>query len=336
MDAPGGKSRASGRSGSGASQPAALSSAAQKLVSDIREFGRMPKQNKGTSEEERAENRLAKRFSDHQGSIPNDVLRELGALGGAPWPAALPPTKKRKTTHASSESNDGGASQPAAFSSAARKVVEDIRTFGRMPRRNQGNSEDEKAENKLARRFEDHRNNIPNDVLQELRALGAAAQAVAMTRAVQESDDSGASQPAAFSSAAQNVVEDIRKFGRMPKRNQGTSEDELAENRLARRFEDHRNNIPDDVLKDLRFSTGVQQMVKMVKQILIDKKPIPAHMWPSLRLCIEDYSADIWQEVLLLAAHQPGLTAVIEANTWCLKIRPSPKEADQVAGQEIM
>ena len=330
------KSGASGWSGSGASQPAALSSAVQKLVSDIQEFGQIPKQNKRTSEEERAENRLAKRFSDHQGSIPDDVLRELWALGGAPLPAALPPTKKCKTTHVSAESNDSGASQPAALSFAARKVVEDIRTFGRIPRRNQGTSEDEKAENKLARRFEDHRDNIPNDVLQELRDLDAAAQAAAMTRAVQESNDSGASQPAAFSSAAQKVVEDIRKFGRIPQRNQGTSEDKMAENKLARRFEDHRNNIPDDVLEDLRFSTSVQEVVKVVKQRLIDKEPIPAHMWPRLRLLIEGlFSADVWQELLLLGAHQPSFAEAVGAlNTSSSSWRS--EDADQVAGQNIM
>ena len=130
---------------------AALSSAARKVVADIQEFGRMPKHNKGTSEVERAENKLAKRFADHQASIPSDVLRELQILllGGAPDPAALaavPPAKKRKPTPASSkssgggasqpasESTGGGASQPAAFSNTAQKLVEDIRKFGRMPK----------------------------------------------------------------------------------------------------------------------------------------------------------------------------------------------------------
>ena len=54
---------------SGAPQPAALNSAApqraalsgslETLVEDVKHFGRIPKQNKGTSEQARAENKLA-------------------------------------------------------------------------------------------------------------------------------------------------------------------------------------------------------------------------------------------------------------------------------------
>ena len=46
----------------GAAQPVALSKTVQTLVEAIRELGRIPKQNKGTPEEERAENKLAKGF----------------------------------------------------------------------------------------------------------------------------------------------------------------------------------------------------------------------------------------------------------------------------------
>ena len=80
-------------SGSGAPQPVALNSAAsqraalsghlQTLVEDVKQFGRIPKRKKGTSEQERAENKLAKRLSDHRDSIPKDVMLELQALEGA-------------------------------------------------------------------------------------------------------------------------------------------------------------------------------------------------------------------------------------------------------------
>ena len=49
----------------------------EKLVEDVKQFGRIPKQTNGTSEEERAENKLAKRFSHHRNSIPKDIMQEL-------------------------------------------------------------------------------------------------------------------------------------------------------------------------------------------------------------------------------------------------------------------
>ena len=61
----------------------------QKLVEDVKQFGRIPKRNKGTSEQERAENILAKRFWRHRNSIPKDILQELHDLGGALQPAVL-------------------------------------------------------------------------------------------------------------------------------------------------------------------------------------------------------------------------------------------------------
>ena len=133
---------------SAAPQRAALSGPLQTLVEDVKQFGRIPKRKKGTSEEERAENKLAKRFSDHRDSIPKDVLQELRALDGA----------------LSSESR------------AVQEVVNAIRELGRIPKQNKGTSEEERAENKLAKRFSDHRNSIPEDVMQELQALGGDSQ----------------------------------------------------------------------------------------------------------------------------------------------------------------
>ena len=76
------------QSGSSASQSAALSNTVRNLVEDVRKLGRMLKHNKGISEDERAENKLAKRFALHKHSIPDAVLNELQALDGAPHSAA--------------------------------------------------------------------------------------------------------------------------------------------------------------------------------------------------------------------------------------------------------
>ena len=67
--------------GTGAPQLAALSGPVQKLVEDVKQFGRIPIQTRGTSAEEKAEYRLAQRLKFHRDSIPNDVLQELRALG---------------------------------------------------------------------------------------------------------------------------------------------------------------------------------------------------------------------------------------------------------------
>ena len=87
----GNKGNAAGKdtgSGSGALQPAALNSTAQNLVDHVRQFvtdhKKWPRQNKGKSEDARAENKLAKRWSDHKDSIPDDIERELRAISGAP------------------------------------------------------------------------------------------------------------------------------------------------------------------------------------------------------------------------------------------------------------
>ena len=66
---------------SGAPQPAALSGPLQKLVEDVEQFGRISKRNRRTSEEERAEDKLAKRFSDNRYSIPEDMLTQRSFSG---------------------------------------------------------------------------------------------------------------------------------------------------------------------------------------------------------------------------------------------------------------
>ena len=63
--------------------------------------------------------------------------------GGATQPAAL---------SGSSRQSGSGAPQPAALSNTLQKLVEDIRAFinesRRFPKRSNGKSEDERAENK--------------------------------------------------------------------------------------------------------------------------------------------------------------------------------------------
>ena len=127
-------------------QPAAISDAVQNLVHAIREFGRIPNQRQGASQEER---KLAKRWSDHKRSIPANVLEELKALSGAPQPV----------------------DQPAAIKNAVQNLVDAIREFGRIPNRRQGASQEERN---LANRWSQHKHSIPANVLEELKALGGA------------------------------------------------------------------------------------------------------------------------------------------------------------------
>ena len=57
---------------------------------------------------------------------------------------------------------------------------------------------------------------------------------------------SGAAPSAALSSSAQNVIDDVKKFGRLPKRILGPiSEDDRAENKLAKRWHDQESFIPE-------------------------------------------------------------------------------------------
>ena len=131
---------------SGAAQPAPLSGTLRKLVEDVKQFGRVPKRNNGTSTQDRVEDRLYRRFTAQRDSIPDEVLQELQALGGAPQPAVDP-------------------------EQAVRKLVEDVKQFGGIPKRNKGTSEAQKAEDRLYRRFLANRDTIPHEVLQELQAL---------------------------------------------------------------------------------------------------------------------------------------------------------------------
>ena len=104
-----------------AREPAALSDAVQNLVDAIRELGRIPNQSNEASVDERA---LAKRYSYLKKSIPDHILQELQALGGADQPAAP---------------------EPAAISDAVQNLVDAIREFGRIPKQSSRASVHERA-----------------------------------------------------------------------------------------------------------------------------------------------------------------------------------------------
>ena len=115
---------------SGAPQPAALSGAVQKLVENVKQFGRIPMQNKETSEEERAEDRLAKRFSDHRDSIPKDVLQELQALGGAAQPA----DDEQLVAEASDPEHFLADVNPAALHAQGDALIQAVEELGYYPK----------------------------------------------------------------------------------------------------------------------------------------------------------------------------------------------------------
>ena len=61
---------------SNAPHPAALTKPLQKLVDEIRSFGRLPKKNMGDSAEDQLENKLYWRYVRSKDKIPEDLLQE--------------------------------------------------------------------------------------------------------------------------------------------------------------------------------------------------------------------------------------------------------------------
>ena len=61
-----------------AGQPSTiLTKTQQRLVEDIKRLGRLPKLNRGSSEEDKCELKLRKRCDDHMNSLPPPVIRLL-------------------------------------------------------------------------------------------------------------------------------------------------------------------------------------------------------------------------------------------------------------------
>ena len=61
---------------SNAPHPAALTKPLQKLVGEIRSFGRLPKKNMGDSAEDQLENKLYWRYVRSKDKIPEDLFQE--------------------------------------------------------------------------------------------------------------------------------------------------------------------------------------------------------------------------------------------------------------------
>mgnify|MGYP001413377374 CR=1 FL=1 len=159
----GNKDAETAASGSGVSQSAAVDSTAalvcaapliknqQKLVDAILLLGRLPKRNKGTSDDKIAENKLAKQFSEYKANLPEHVLSELGFHGDVDQSAAGNPiiqnrklligvrktpaqTSTKGSVSSSSHRSGGGADQRTAETATVRKVVNEVRQFGRCPK----------------------------------------------------------------------------------------------------------------------------------------------------------------------------------------------------------
>ena len=109
-----------------------------------------------------------------------------------------------------------GAPQSAALTSAQQALVDDIESFGRMPKRKKGTSADDRAENNLAQRYEklEKRCPLPKHKKQELRVLG------------------GAPQPAAWSKGRE-LIDAVKTLGFFPKETRPTGDEGMQEFQLA-------------------------------------------------------------------------------------------------------
>ena len=99
---------------------------------------------------------------------------------------------KTKNKHKASCSSQSNAAHPVALTKAQQKVVDDIKKFGRLPKKNTGDSEEDKLEYKLYWRYYNHKKELPESILQDFRLLQKKAD------------------------AQQKLMDDIKKFGRLP------------------------------------------------------------------------------------------------------------------------
>ena len=136
---------------------------------------------------------------------------DASQLGGAPARRAstgAPPSNKPRIA--------ASAYQPRSvvLSSAAQKVVEDIRKLGRIPQRS--NDEDKKDENRLAWRFNKLKQskNIPDDVLEELHLLGGAPQPAERTK-------------------GRELIDAVKTLGYYPKETRPKGDEDKTEFQLA-------------------------------------------------------------------------------------------------------
>ena len=148
-----------------------------------------------------------------------------------PTPAASHPTVGSTTQPARSHLAAGGAPQPAALTQATRRLIDDLKAyhakFGRCPkqikRKSSELTDEERAENKLAKRWSDQHSSIPDNVESALRELGislSSAHALIdrVRGAPQLASSRSAPQPAALSAAQRKLADEIRQLGRVPQR----------------------------------------------------------------------------------------------------------------------
>ena len=90
------------------------------------------------------------------------------------------------------------------YRSTQQALVDDIQSFGRMPKRNRGTSADDRAETKLARRYQNlqQRDPLPEHVLQTLSVLGVSAASGLTDDASQRAAAGSASADASVVAAA--------------------------------------------------------------------------------------------------------------------------------------
>ena len=183
---------------SGADMP--RSTKAQQLMQSIRSLGRLPRRAKGTSDAIRAERNLFDRMMRARisNTFSEAQLVELAAL------------------KESSLGDAGDAPQPADT------LMEDIRSLGRFPRRVYGTSEAIREERYLADRMirAKNSNTFSEAQLAELAALEESSLR----------DAAGAPGP------AETLMQEIRSFGRLPRRVKGTTEAIRKERNLADRL----------------------------------------------------------------------------------------------------
>ena len=75
------------------------------------------------------------------------------------------------------------------------------------------------------------------------------------------SSQSSSSHPVALTQAQQNLVDEIKSLGRLPKRKKGSSADVQRENKLAKRFYEHKKD-------DKRF---YDHLLEELQQLQADK-----------------------------------------------------------------
>ena len=101
--------------------------------------------------------------------------------------ASQPSANASQPSATSAVPPDGsGAPQSAALTSAQKALVDDIKSFGRMPDRKKATSAEDRAENNLAQRYEKLEKGfpLPEHIKQELHVLGDAPQPAAWSPCV--------------------------------------------------------------------------------------------------------------------------------------------------------